>query len=108
MRMPTSHRVRKQLVRDALKEKAPRTYRELEKSGDLEKFLDDRADDMWEAYGQDWMRVSGQAAEEGMKAKDWLRAMRDQHAALSRLTEQVLATWLEFSAPPTTESSPER
>jgi hypothetical protein len=107
MRMPTSHQARKQLVKEALKEKAPRMFRELERSGKLEQFLDDRADDMWQAYLQDHMQVLDEAQKEGQKAGDWLKLMRDQNAALSRLTEQVLSTWLEFSDLPTTASERE-
>jgi len=104
MLMPTSPKVREEMIRQALKEKAPKMYRELERSGKLEKFLGERDWDMMEAYSQDRMAVSIKAAEEGRMKKDWLKATRDQNAALSQLAEQVLATWLEFSDPPTAES----
>lgn len=108
MIMPTSPKVRKEMIRQALKEKAPKMYQELEKKGELEQFLNQRDLEMMEAYSQDRMAVSNKAIEAGEKAKDWMKATRDQNAALSQLTEQVLTTWLEFSDLPTIESSPER
>jgi hypothetical protein len=107
MRMlPFDPEKRQRWIRLALEEKAPRTYRQLVKEGKLQKFLKDHDRAMMKAYNPE--EVAVQAAKEGHRLQDGRRLDQDVNQALHRYTEEVLATWLEFSDPPTTESPQEK
>ena len=108
MRMlPISQEKRLKMIEGALEAKAPRTYRQLKMAGKakLEQFLKDHDEAMMESYNPE--EVAVQAAKAGHESGDGLQLMRDVNMALNRYTEEVLATWLEFSDPPTTESPQE-
>jgi hypothetical protein len=83
------------MIEDALEAKAPRTYRQLKMQGKLDEFLKDHDQAMMESYNPDEVILQAQRA--GQNAKDGLKTIRDVNAALSRHTEETLATWLEFS-----------
>lgn len=100
-----SQELRLQMLRAALKEKSPKTFRELRRSHKLRQFLLEQNWAMMEAYGADATRVVSRASEAGEKAKDWLQAERDINTALNQLTEQVIANFTEFSDPPSTTES---
>lgn len=86
------------MIKDALEAKAPKTYRQLKMQGKLDEFLKDHDRAMIES-----LEVLTEAQKAGQEQGDWLKLIRDGKAALSRLTEETLATWLQFSDPPTTE-----
>ena len=107
MRMlPISQEKRLKMIEGALEAKAPRTYRQLKMQGKakLEQFLKDHDKAMMESYNPE--EVAIQAAKRHRQGEG-LQLMRDVNMALNRYTEEVLATWLEFSDPPTTESPQE-
>jgi hypothetical protein len=101
MIMPTSQKKRLTMIEGALEEKAPRAYRQLKMQGKLQQFLKDQDEAMMESYNPEEVIIQAQKA--GQEAKDGLKTIRDVNEALNRYTEEVLATWLEFSDPPTTE-----
>jgi hypothetical protein len=103
MRMlPFGPEKRQEWIKLALEEKAPRTYRQLVKEGKLQKFLKDHDRAMMAAYNPE--EVAIQAA----RHQDGPNLDRAVNQALHRYTEEVLATWLEFSDPPTTGSPQEK
>lgn len=102
LRLPFSQEKRLKMIEGALQEKAPRTYRQLKMQGKLQKFLKSHDRAMMKSYNPEEVIIQAQKA--GQKAKDGLKTIQDVNAALSRYMEELLATWLEFSDPPTTES----
>lgn len=106
MRMlPIDPEKRLRMFRGALESKAPRTYRQLVMAGKLEQFLKDQDDAMMESYNPEEVAVqAAQAASKKFKEDEGLEKMKAINQALHRYTEEVLAAWLEFSDPPTTES----
>jgi hypothetical protein len=68
---------RLEMIREALQEKAPFTYEKLEKSGKLQKFLEERDADMMKSYSE-------------AKDKAW---------------EETLSTFLDFFDPSYDETS---
>ncbi len=68
---------RRKMIRQALKEKAPLTYSELEASGKLQQFLEDHDAEMMMSYDN----------------------------AKNRAWEETLATFLEFSDPPSVDET---
>jgi hypothetical protein len=108
MRMPKREEDRYYMIREALKAKAPKTYRQLVKAGKLEQFVKERDDLMMEGYGSREMQVFYAAMNQAYREnKEYLEAQQESEAALSRLCEETLATYLEFQDPETTESSQE-
>ena len=95
MIMPTSQKKRLTMIEGALEEKAPRTYRQLKMQGKLQQFLKDQDQAMMESYNPAQVIIQAQKA--GQEAGDGLKTIRDVNAALNRYSEEVLATWLEFS-----------
>jgi hypothetical protein len=93
--LPFSQEKRLTMIRGALQEKAPRTYRQLKMQGKLQQFLMNQDEAMMESYNPEAVILQAQKA--GQEAKDGLKTIRDVNAALNRYTEEVLATWLEFS-----------
>ncbi|HPD57070.1 MAG TPA: hypothetical protein P5294_01280 [Smithellaceae bacterium] len=55
---------RLEMIREALREKAPLTYEELEKSGKLQQFLEERDADMMKSYNE----AKNKAWEEALSA----------------------------------------
>lgn len=55
---------RLKMIREALREKAPLTYEELEKSGKLQQFLEERDADMMKSYNE----AKNKAWEEALSA----------------------------------------
>ncbi len=92
------------MIEAALKEKAPKAYQELKKSGQLQKFIANHDLAMMESY--DPMKVSGEAMDQ-VPEEEFLQKIQAGYQAISELDQQTLAAWLEFSDPPTTESDNE-
>jgi hypothetical protein len=93
--LPFSQEKRLTMIEGALQEKAPRMYRQLKMQGKLHQFLMNQDEAMMESYNPEMVILQAQKA--GQEAKDGLKTIRDVNAALNRYTEEVLATWLEFS-----------
>jgi hypothetical protein len=91
---------RQKMIRLALQEKAPRTYQELEKSGKLQKFLEDHDEAMMESYYLD-NRASD--AMDRIPDDQYERKIQEANAVQARVDEETLATWLDFSDPPESE-----
>jgi hypothetical protein len=70
--------------------------------GKLDEFIEEHDWAMMESYDPGETILQAQKAEQ--EAKAGLKTLRDVNAALSRLTEETLTTWLEFSDPRTTGS----
>jgi hypothetical protein len=99
MRIPPRADKRRELIRQALLEKAPRSYRELKNSGKLEQFLVDHDLAMVDSY--DPLAPLEQVRKEhpDLEKKDGLEFIRRLNQAVSQYAETVLATWLDFSDP---------
>ena len=92
---------RQEMIRLALKEKAPRTYQMLKGSRRLEKFLKNHDAAMMEDY--DPGAVMGEMFDKAPEKQDYLKTLSKGYQAIAQLDEQTLATWLEFADPPITE-----
>ena len=107
MRLPLNQKDLVEMVRVALKDKAPQSYRELEMSNQLQEFLLDLADQMREAayalHFEATQKALKQAEKEGKDNPIQLAAAAN--TALHQADEYILATYLEFSDPPTSTQS---
>jgi hypothetical protein len=88
MSFPYSQEDREYMVLEALKAKAPKTYRELKKSNRLQKFVEDQANLLLELY-ESQLFDAHQAADQGPKA-GYLEQLSAILHAQSQLTEQTL------------------
>ncbi len=87
---------RLQMIETALKDQAPKTYRDLKLRGKLQEFLENHENAMMESYDQ-------QAIAEREKALSTRNTnpnpAPELDAALHRVWEETLAAWLEFTDP---------
>ena len=97
MRLPVDLRKLAEMVKQALKDKDPVTYRELRQSGNLEQFAGERAQLMKEAakdlHYETVERTKRQAEKE---KKNPIETVAMINMALHQVDEYVLATHLEF------------
>jgi hypothetical protein len=89
--------VRQKMIELALKEKAPKTYLQLKMQGKLKEFLQNHDEAMMEDY--DPIGVASEVMDQ-IPEDEYQRKIQEGYAALARLDEQTLATWLDFSDPP--------
>jgi len=87
---------RLQMIETALKDQAPKTYRDLKLRGKLQEFLENHEQAMMESYDQ-------QAIAEREKVLSTRNTnpnpAPELDAALHRVWEETLAAWLEFTDP---------
>jgi hypothetical protein len=100
MRMPYPQKDREYMVREALKAKAPKMYRELKKKGKLDKFVKEQADLLLAEYSSQLVDAHIRA-DLGPKASYQEQLSAHLHT-LNQLTEQILAQVLNYQDPPTT------
>ena len=91
---------RQKMIEQALKDKAPKTYRQLKSAGKLQDFVKDQDEQMMESYHSGEVEAIMHLPE----PKDYLENLQNQVRAKSRLWEETLATYLEFSDPEEEES----
>ena len=88
---------RRDMVRDALQEKAPKLYRQLKKSKKLEKFVADLEKELMSAFREERRRVMQHQLNEKNAKSDWAEQVGEIEAQLGQAWEETLATFLEFS-----------
>jgi hypothetical protein len=84
------------MIGAALKERAPKTYQALKKSGRLQQFIANHDLAMMESY--DPMKASLEAMDQ-VPDGEYLQQVQVGNEAIRQLDEQTLATWLDFSDP---------
>jgi hypothetical protein len=88
------------MIEDALQELAPKTYRDLKRSGQLKQFLLDREEALMEEYHQAENVLHDQMLRSKKPGMERVQeATMGQHQAW----HQALSNHLEFSDPETTE-----
>lgn len=109
MAFMTNPRQRLQMIEQALKDQAPRLYRELKKAGHLPQFLQERDDLMMDTYDQIYAELKTSVLQPSQK--EYLPRLQALTSAQNRAWEETMATWLEFSdeepEPEQTMSSPQ-
>jgi hypothetical protein len=85
------------MIEAALKEKAPKTYQELKKTGNLQQFIANHDLAMMEGY--DPMKASLEAMDQ-VPDGEYLRQIQAGYGAIKELDDQTLDAWLDFSDPP--------
>ncbi|MFP3868776.1 MAG: hypothetical protein ACLFUU_11550 [Desulfobacteraceae bacterium] len=85
------------MIKAALQTKAPKTYRELEKSGELKEFLEEQDNQMMDCF----YTAENQALAPiiGRDYTDYLAYMREINMTRWRVWHQVLEAYLEFADP---------
>lgn len=93
---PQKRPQRLQMIEEAMKEKAPKTYRELQRSGQLKKVIEQREQEMMQSYDREWAnKILG----ENPKGSTLQEATQSSTMTESRLWEETLGTFLEFRDP---------
>jgi hypothetical protein len=103
VRLPPTTAGVQEMIRVALKTKAPKVYHQLKANGQLSKFLEEGSAQMEEAQEslgfQAMMKAKEQAQKEG---KNPIEEAALINLALHQVDEAIMGTFLEFSDPPTT------
>jgi hypothetical protein len=95
--MPQKQKERRQMIEQALKDKAPKTYRELNQAGKLKEFVANQEEQMMESYQRAWSEVTTETAMS--KVSNPMERLQAQTMGESRVWEETLATFLEFADP---------
>ncbi|OPY60153.1 MAG: hypothetical protein A4E57_04540 [Syntrophorhabdaceae bacterium PtaU1.Bin034] len=96
--MPGKEKQRMKMIEQALKDQAPRKYRELKKSNKLQEFLEDYEQQMIESYNEAESELSSQVI--GPKGpEDYMERAQALEMGMKRIWEETLETWLEFNDP---------
>lgn len=99
---PLKQPERLKMIEQALKDRAPKTYRELKVKGELRSFLKDRERDLMESYEQAESEIISRLS--GPKGpKNYQEKVKQLATEQNEAWHQSLETWLEFSDE-TTES----
>lgn len=85
------------MIKDALQEKNPRMFRQLEAANKLEEFAADREKEMMLAYREGWNQALWDHQQEKNVKENPLEQINEFEASLRLLWESILATYLEFS-----------
>lgn len=93
--------VRLKMIERALKEQAPKMYRQLKEAGNLKAFLKDHEAQMMESYLEELHQVQSRALDGKNAPKDYLERLQMLTMGMNTLWENTLATWLTFSDSPT-------
>lgn len=105
MASPLKQPERLKMIEQALKDKAPKTYRQLKAAGELNQFMKERDSDLMQSYtlaeSEIITRLSGPKG-----PKDLQERVRQLNTEQNEAWHESLETWLEFSDE-TTESTPE-
>jgi hypothetical protein len=79
------------MIRDALEEKAPKMFRELQQERKLDQFLNDQEEQMMEAYGAGYEKILADHQRE-----DSLEMLQNINREELQLWHETLETFLEF------------
>jgi len=85
------------MIQAALKTKAPQTHRELEKAGNLDRFLEETCKQMMESYNK--TRTNAFCELKKTKARDDVDNVTRYHRADSRAFRVTINKYLKFSDP---------
>lgn len=89
-------KLRQKMISEALEEKNPGMFRQLKKSGQLEKFVKGREREMYAAFREGRNKVLDDHQGKNYK-EDLLEQAKAVDADLRSLWEETQATFLEFS-----------
>jgi DNA recombination-dependent growth factor C len=89
---PLKEKQRQSMIENALKEKAPRTYRALKKSGQLTNFIQDTDRNLLMTFEDSEIK----AHQALPQPKTYLENLQNRNEATRQAWEGALETWLDF------------
>ena len=94
---------RLKMIEQALKDQAPKMYRQLKETGELKEFLKEHEAQMMKGYWEAFHLAESRVLDGKDAPKDHFERVQKLNMGINAAWEDTLATWLTFSDSPNTE-----
>ena len=88
---------RKEMIREAMKWKAPKMFKSMEESGTMDKFLTEQEREMMSAFKGEEAQLLGTPAGNARPGEDPIQQLQRLEMTIKQIWEEVTETYLEFS-----------